>query len=437
VNGAAVRPAQAARTMRAPAARQVLADGGKAMIAGIRARTGRPTVGISARPPAAGKAGARGPASRAAAYRRGGAAGAAAGKAAGRSGSAGATVGKTALRRGPASRAAGGRGGAGAAATGMRRSGRRRSRIARRLANSRLPRRRRAGAAGAQTAPERADIVRSAAMVEEALERGRYEGGELLLEQAVPAGFSLGDLTLRDVIAAGVDALRPRLLPLIDAAGVFHAFEAALAEGRPLSVVRLGDGELLALAHDTVYEAAVVQREAPFLAGAGMSVPDHAARERLAAAVRQASIVGVPLSRRRNFGPLLGPALAANGIDIRSLRLTESTINYSLYQTGLLARLLQGRRTLVIGNAAPELAARLAQAGFAVTGVIAPVRGFADIDRVIGEAAAARDSYDLALVAAGLPAVVIASALAAQFGKAALDFGHLANHIASRPPGEI
>ena len=436
MNGAAVRSAQAARTMREPAARQVRADGGKAMIAGIRARTGRPTVGISARPPAAGKAGARGPASRAAAYRRGGAAGAAAGKAAGRSGSAGATVGKTALRRGPASRAAGGRGGAGAAATGMRRSGRRRSRIARRLANSRLPRRRRAGAAGAQTAPERADIVRSA-LVEEALERGRYEGGELLLEQAVPAGFSLGDLTLRDVIAAGVDALRPRLLPLIDAAGVFHAFEAALAEGRPLSVVRLGDGELLALAHDAVYEAETVRREAPFLAGAGFHVPDHASRARLAAAVRQASIVGVPLSRRRHFGQLLGPALAANGIDIRALRLTESTINYSLYQTGLLHRLMQGRRMLVIGNAAPGLAARLQQAGFAVTGVIAPVRGFPDIDRVIGEAAAARGSFDLALVASGIPAVVIAAALAAELGKAALDFGHLADHIASRPPGKI
>jgi hypothetical protein len=300
----------------------------------------------------------------------------------------------------------------------------------------RLRRRQAAGAAGTEAARERTGGL-ALASIEEALERGRYEGGELLLEQAVPAGFALGDLTLQDVIAAGVDALRPRLLPLVDAAGVFHAFEAALAEGRPLSVVRLGDGELLALAHDKVYEAAVVRREAPFLAWAGMAVPDHAARERLAAAVRQASIVGVPLSRRRHYGPLLGPALAGSGIDIRALRLTESTINYSLYQTGLLQRLLQGRRVLVIGNAAPGLAARLAQAGFAVTGVIAPVRGFADIDRVIGEAAAARDGFDLALVAAGIPAVVIAVALAAEFGKAALDFGHLADHIASRPPGEI
>ncbi|AGA57322.1 hypothetical protein Theco_1150 [Thermobacillus composti KWC4] len=329
------------------------------------------------------------------------------------------------------------RGAAAGAAVGRRKGGRRRYRIGGKrpavLQRRRLP----AGTEGTEAGRERTEAGRSAASIEEALERGRYEGGELLLEQAVPAGFTLGDLTLQDVIAAGVDALRPRLLPLIDAAGVFHEFEAALAEGRTLSVVRLGDGELLALSHDRVYEAAVVRGEAPFLAGAGMAVPDHAARDRLAAAVRQASIVGVPLSRRRHYGPLLGPALAGNGIDIRSLRLTESTINYSLYQTGLLARLMQGRRLLVIGNAAPGMAARLAAAGYAVTGVISPVRGFADIDRVIGEAAAARDSYDLALVAAGIPAVVIAAALAAEFGKAALDFGHLADHIAARPPGEI
>jgi hypothetical protein len=323
------------------------------------------------------------------------------------------------------------------AAAGSRRGGRQRFRFGGKRTNALLRRRPPAGYEGAEAARGRGEEVRSAASIEEALERGRYEGGELLLESAVPAGFTLGDLTLQDVIAAGVDVLRPRLLPLIDAAGVFHEFEAALAEGRPLSVVRLGDGELLALSHDKVYEAAVVRREAPFLAGAGMAVPDHAARDRLAAAVRQASIVGVPLSRRRHYGPLLGPALGANGIDIRSLRLTESTINYSLYQTGLLARLLQGRRVLVIGNAAPGMAARLAQAGFAVTGVIAPVRGFSDIDRVIGEAAAARDSYDLALVAAGIPAVVIAAQLAAEFGKAALDFGHLADQIAARPPGQI
>jgi len=316
------------------------------------------------------------------------------------------------------------------------RMGRRRFRFGGRRAAVRLRRRPAAGSAGVEAVRESGPAP-AAALIEEALERGRYEGGELLLERAVPAGFTLGDLTLQDVIAAGVDVLRPRLLKLIDAAGVFQEFEAALAERRPLSVVRLGDGELLALAHDAVYEAELVRREAPFLAGAGMNVPDHAARARLADAVRQASIVGVPLSRRRHFGPLLGPALAANGVDIRSLRLTESTINYSLYQTGLLARLLQGRRVLAVGNAAPGLAARLMQAGFAVTGVIAPVRGFADIDRVICEAAAARDSFDLALVAAGIPAVVIVSALAAQLGKAALDFGHLADHIASRPPGEI
>ena len=261
------------------------------------------------------------------------------------------------------------------------------------------------------------------------LEQGRYEGGELLLEQSVPPGMLLTGVPLQAVIAAGVETLRPALIPLADAHAVFARMEAALAAGLPLSVVRLGDGEMLALAQDNVMDIATIRSEAPFLAYAGVEVPDLTARNLLAEAVRGADLVGVPLSRKPHFLPLLDPVLRSHGIDVRSLQLTDSLVNYNLHAAGLLARLMQGRRLLVIGNAAHALSERLAAAGFTVTCTISPVRGFADIGRVMAEAG--RTDFDLALVSAGIPAVVIAWRLAAELGKVALDFGHMADGIAS------
>ncbi len=197
----------------------------------------------------------------------------------------------------------------------------------------------------------------------------------------------------------------------------------------PCSVVRLGDGELLALAQDTVYSTEQVAAEGSFLSYAGIQVPDLSARDTLSHAIRSADIIGVPLSRQKNYHPLLHPVLRAHHIELNEQHTTSSTINYSLQQTGMLQSLIRSRSLLLIGNAAPELAQVMTVLGYRVSGVIAPVNGFADIDRVIGEASG--HSFDLALVSAGIPAVVITWRIAAELGKAALDFGHLANFISS------
>ncbi len=254
-----------------------------------------------------------------------------------------------------------------------------------------------------------------------------YEGGEQLLEQAVPYNVLLPEVSLREVIAMGVERLLPLGTRLLDTAEVYAELEAAVQAGTPCSVVRIGDGELMTLSQDIVYPAEYTVHEAPFLPYAGVDPPDIAARDLLADAVRRATIVGVPLSRRKHFQPLLYPAFRGHHLDVRSLRLTSSTINYSLYQEHLLQPLLQGKKLLLIGNSSPALAELLQAAGYTVAGIIAPVRGFADIERVMQEAWTV--SFDLALVAAGIPAVVIACRIASELGKAALDFGHMADGI--------
>jgi hypothetical protein len=258
-------------------------------------------------------------------------------------------------------------------------------------------------------------------------ELGKYEGGEQWLEQLVPANALLPEVTIQEVIAAGIERLRPMLYPLIDVHDVYAEMEQAIVSNRPCAVVRLGDGELLALSQGGVNDVETVKLEGRFLPYAGVDPPDFAARDQLALAVRQSQIVGVPLSRRKHFQPLLHPVLRSHDIDPGSLRMTNSTINYGLYQAGLLTQLLTGRKLLVIGNAASELARVLTGRGYVVSGIISPVKGFPDIERVMAEL---RDSeFDLALVSAGIPAVILCWRIAVERGKVALDFGHMADMI--------
>ncbi|MFC4779329.1 GT-D fold domain-containing glycosyltransferase [Paenibacillus sp. GCM10023252] len=279
-----------------------------------------------------------------------------------------------------------------------------------------------------EIAPEgSADAAERKLLRRQELELARYEGGEKLLESVCPPYVLLPNIELQDVIAAGVGALAPHYMALQDVQSVYEEMERSLEGRLPCSVIRLGDGELLALSQDIVYDQDTVLSEGAFLPYAGVTVPDLYARDQLALAIRHAQIVGVPLSRRKHYQPLLYPVLKGHQIDIRTLRVTESTINYSLFQTGLLMRLMQGRKILVVGNAAPGLAEHLIAAGCLVTGVVSPVKGFGDIERVMTEARAA--DFDLALVAAGIPAVVLSVRIASELGKVALDFGHMADRI--------
>ncbi|CAI6042966.1 GT-D fold domain-containing glycosyltransferase [Cohnella sp. JJ-181] len=262
---------------------------------------------------------------------------------------------------------------------------------------------------------------------EEGYQEGLYDGGERLLEAAMPGDLIVPDVSVAELVAAGLPHVLHRGIRLIGPEALCAEIETALAAGKPFSVVRLGDGELLTLAQDTVKPAAQIARESPFLSYAGVDAPDGGARDALAAAIRMATVVGVPLSRRPNYQPLLFEALRRNGVAPESLRLTSSMINYSLYESGLLMRLLAGKRIAIVGNSAEALARALRGRGIDVVHTVAPVDGIADASSAEDRACAV--SFDLALVSAGIAAVPICVGLAERTGKAAIDFGHMADRL--------
>ncbi|WP_315793598.1 GT-D fold domain-containing glycosyltransferase [Paenibacillus sp. BIC5C1] len=256
---------------------------------------------------------------------------------------------------------------------------------------------------------------------------GVFAGGEALVAQHIPPDHILPTVAAADLIEAGFRQYAPTLTRLASPHEMAGHIQGALDAQRPLSVVRLGDGELLTLAADTVLPGEQVQGLAPFLPYAGVprSTPDI--RAALAEAIRGADWVGVPISRAPTFQGLLFPVLRHFGIDWSRLNLTSSTINYSLHHSGLLLPVVQGRRVLLIGSQAAELGALLNGRGIQVTGIIGTVEGVADIPRVMQQTA--EHSFDIALVAAGIPAVILCRRIAGELGRVAIDFGHLADKL--------
>ena len=266
--------------------------------------------------------------------------------------------------------------------------------------------------------------------------KGKYEGeamsewrGDIdgLIDKFIPDYEILPDFSAEQVIAAGVEHLRPHFRHLLnpDELGglILHALEAGL----PFSLVRIGDGELLTLAQEKVLSIEQVKEQGSFLGYAGVNVPDLEARDQLRDAIIRASVVGIPKLRVRNFQPLALAAFKAHGIDFASLTLTDSLINYYLYQSGYLSRILAGRRVLIAGNLAEPLANYMRSHGVNVVAAISPVEGVKDVPRVMAEIA--KHDFDVALIAAGISAVLISERIATDLGRVAIDFGHLANSM--------
>lgn len=255
--------------------------------------------------------------------------------------------------------------------------------------------------------------------------QGVYAGGDAIVDRLMPDGFLLPGLPVEEIIAAGLQYFRTSMMPIMGTEDVVARIVYALDNGLPLSLIRLGDGELLTMAQEAVYDIDYVRRAGPFLAYAGVHVPDLEARDQLVQAVRSATIVGIPLVRAPHFQHLAIQLFDHFGIPYRSMAVTHSTINYAMYLERALPRILAGRRVLIVGNQAGPLAHIMSERGVAVTGVVSPVNGVRDASRIVEEVAA--HDFDIALVSSGIAAVVIVSRIAAEFGKVAIDFGHLAD----------
>ena len=215
----------------------------------------------------------------------------------------------------------------------------------------------------------------------------------------------------------------------LPASAVAGRIKAAIQARRPLALVRIGDGEALTMAQGTVCSVSYVAGQG-FLREAGVVVPDFVARARVADAVRQADIVGVAARRDLpNFAPLTEAVFTHLGLNPRCV--CDCCINYALQGQGLLIPLLLGKRLFLVNRRWPAWAEVLSSIyGLWITGG-AFVDHFGQITAAL--AAAKRQHFDIALVAAGVPATWLSVGLARQNRCVALDIGRLADLMIGLP----
>lgn len=269
----------------------------------------------------------------------------------------------------------------------------------------------------------------------EEYERGYRDGlwygqvntfGELVIEAFQP-DLILPGYTIAELMKIAIEQKKGELKKLLTPEEVYSRIIFSLENNLPFSLVRLGDGEGITLAQGYCKtEEELTQYD--FLQYAGVSVPDYQTRDELARAVKEADIVGVPTNLMPDFQPLVCKALTYNGIYVASLTLTSANIHQYLFQTGYFRRILEKRgvQVLLVGNKAGKLAEVL-QHYCSVVGVINPVNGVSSIPTVLK--LLKNYSFNLLLVAAGIPAVIITSKAARLFSCTALDIGHLADQI--------
>ncbi len=261
---------------------------------------------------------------------------------------------------------------------------------------------------------------------EELAAEGLYQGGEQMVEKALPQEVILPK-SLESIILAGVQAFADETICLESPAKVALRVKIALKEKRGFALIRLGDGELLTLAQGTALTEQEVATAGHFLGYAGVYVPDWFTRDQLERAVRIADIVGIPRVRRTTFQILFHDLARYYDWPLQEMRLASSVINYELdAQTNLYRHLLKQYRVVLVGNRMQELAEQLNHSGYTSIADVVPVQGVKSVTSVLEKLQPI--SFDVALVSAGVAADLICVALK-DCGKTAIDFGHLADLI--------
>ncbi|WP_341285592.1 GT-D fold domain-containing glycosyltransferase [Priestia megaterium] len=261
---------------------------------------------------------------------------------------------------------------------------------------------------------------------------GMYRGGEKLISDKLKTNQYLPH-NIEEVVKAGIKALEKDIIILKDARGIEIEIKNALKEKKGYSLIRLGDGELLALAHDILLRSEKI-KENPrlnFLSYAGIDIPNHQFRDRLTNSILQASAaIGIPPARFPAYQRLFNRLATFHKLPLKNLNLTHSVINYYLNNsTTVYHDLLKNKKVLLIGNRMEEGKEYFEKEGYNSIVASITVNGINSITSVIEQTKLY--NYDVALVSAGIPANIICVELA-KMNKVALDFGHMIGNLLSK-----
>lgn len=232
--------------------------------------------------------------------------------------------------------------------------------------------------------------------------------------------------------------------PYLDINQVLERIRYALAGKHPFSLVRIGDGENLVMAQDTVWPMEMVLKERWAIKAnrgqKGLNLPNLALRDAVRDAIAKADVVGI-----LPYGDS-----SINAPDYLKRPLTERIFQYYKLQPKATCHACVNRdmvytqdfwsaitpyRIVVVTREAEALREALIRPPYSLTIPHALSFGHYDqMEETLAWLKDNRDEFDLVLFTCGVNAIVLAQKTAELTGKVALDFGKAASIILKGVP---
>ncbi|MEK4661659.1 GT-D fold domain-containing glycosyltransferase [Priestia sp. FSL H7-0729] len=220
---------------------------------------------------------------------------------------------------------------------------------------------------------------------------------------------------------------------------VLDQLEAAIMEQRPLSLVRVGDGENIVMSQETVWTTEQILQERwakkANLGQKGLHLPNTKLRDEVASSLQRADIVGIlprgdstinaPDYLKR---PLTDMVFAHFGI-VPPMT-CHACVNRELAQNPRFWQMLAGKCVLLVTRETEALRATLEREPYNLNIVNAlPFDSYDQMDETLHWIQDNQHIFDVALFSCGVNAVILAERTAALAGKVAIDFGKANNII--------
>ncbi len=204
---------------------------------------------------------------------------------------------------------------------------------------------------------------------------------------------------------------------------VAETFQHALEEKRPINHVNLGDGEIIFLAFG---------RSAGFEKWPSPSdidpyfkyVSDSTIRDAMLDGVLGSDIIGMPA--RLYTGNWSEAEAVLNSFSIPTQRICDSYTGRLLHNEGLLYEILKDKRVCLLGNHVGNLVPLLKKNHTEIVGQT-EVNYFEDIPRVKNYLS--QIDFDIAILSAGMPTLILSPWISRTLGRSAFDFGSAVNFL--------
>ncbi|NLW59043.1 MAG: hypothetical protein GX073_01690 [Firmicutes bacterium] len=214
---------------------------------------------------------------------------------------------------------------------------------------------------------------------------------------------------------------------------VLHRIHRALRQKKPFSLVRIGDGENIVLAQGTFLSNKELEQtywvRDSRTGGKGVDLPNLTLRDRMLKGIKAADIVGI--CRQQNdevSAPTKFKRALTNKIfdhyNLQPRALCYVFCNRKMVAYRYFWKIIHQYRTLLISKWAADYAKRITSKYTNLPPRIVGTINFEHYDQIPAVLKkAGQYEFDLALISAGVNAVILAPALAKRYKKVAIDFG--------------